>query len=322
MKKFMQGLMAGVVMFACAGAAQAEWPERPVTIVVSQAAGASPDIMARLIADGLSKTVGGQFIVDNRPGGGNVVGSASVAKAAPDGYTLFFATSAALVTNPFVMKNLPFDVLKDFDAISLVAMSQILIAADPKSGIATMEDLIAKAKQAPASVSIGVDSPRNLSGIIARTINHDAGVDLTLVSYNNITQAVQDTIAGVIPVTVQSESVAMPYIKEGSLKPIAVASATRSMALPDVPTVAETLPGFDLKGWFMVVGPHGIDPAISAKLNTAIRQVLQRDEITKLADKLGFEMIGTMDVTASKQFLAYQMNIWRQLSSNLGIKPE
>lgn len=322
MRNMLRALTAGAMLMSGATAAMAEWPERPVTIVVSQAAGASPDILARLLADGLSRATGGQFVVDNRPGGGNVVGAASVANADPDGYTLFFATSAALVTNPFVLKDLPYDTVKDFDAVSLVAMSQILLAANRDSGIATIGDLIARAKAQPGAISIGVDSPRNLSGIIARAINHDAGLDMTLVSYNNISQAVQDAVAGVIPVTVQSESVAIPYIQEGSLVPLAVTGNSRSTALPDVPILADTLPGFDLKGWFMMVGPDGMDPAITAKLNLALAEVLKGQDITALADRLGYELKGDLDVAASGQYLADQMAAWARITADLGIAPE
>jgi tripartite-type tricarboxylate transporter receptor subunit TctC len=318
LRLFAVGALLGTSMTA----AYAEWPERPVTIVVSQAAGASPDIMARVIADGLSRVIGGNFIVDNRPGGGNVVGASSVASSDADGYTLFFATSAALVTNPYVLKDLPYNTLEDFDAIAPVALSQILIAANPDSGITSVAALIEKATAEPGSISIGVDSPRNLSGIIARALNHATGIDMTLVSYNNISQAVQDTVAGVIPITVQSESVAVPYLEDGSLTAIAVAGATRSSALPDVPTVSETVSNFDLKGWFMVVAPDGLDPAVAEKLNAGIREVLQSDAVLELADRLGFELISDVDVPGAEEFLAREMAHWQRITTDLGVVPE
>jgi tripartite-type tricarboxylate transporter receptor subunit TctC len=303
-------------------AAFAQYPERPVTIVVSQSAGASPDIMARLIADGLSRVTGGNFIVDNRPGGSNVVGASSVASADADGYTLFFATSAALVTNPFVLKDLPYDPLVDFDPISPVALSQLLVAAHPDSGINSLVDLIEKAKEDPASISIGVDSPRNLSGIIARSIGFATGTELTLVSYNNIPQSVQDAVAGVVPVIIQSESVVSPYVTDGALKAVAVAGGTRSQVFPEVPTVSETISGIDLKGWFMMVAPDGLDPAIAEQLNGAVREVLKDPAVKKLADNLGFELVGDVDVAGAKDFLGMETQVWKQLTGQLGIQPE
>lgn len=314
--------VACAVLAVATTAAHAEWPERPVTIVVSQSAGASPDIMARLIADGLSRATGGNFIVENRPGGSNVVGASSVATAEADGYTLFFATSAALVTNPYVLKDLPYDPMADFDPISPIAMSQLLVAANPDAGIETLEDLIAKAKADPASISIGVDSPRNLSGIIARAIGASTGTDLTLVSYNNIPQSVQDAVAGVVPVIVQSESVVTPYLEEGTLKAIAVAGGTRSPVLPEVPTIGETIDGIDLKGWFMMVAPDGIDPAIAEELNTAIRAVLQEPSVVELADNLGFELVDDVDVAGAQTFLGQEMQVWEDITTKLGIQPE
>lgn len=312
---FTAGLMASV------STAAANWPERPVTIVVSQGAGASPDIMARVLADGLSRVLGGQFIVDNRPGGGNVVGAMSVAEADPDGYTLFFATSAALVTNPYLLANLPYDTEEDFDAAALVAMSNIMVVSNPDNGIETIDDLVESERSNPGSISIGVDSPRNLSGIIARSINHEAGIDLTLVSYNQITQAVTDAISGVIPVTIQSASVAAPYLQEGTLKAVAVASGQPSAAHPDVPTIASTLPGIDLTGWFMMVAPEGTDREILETLNGAVREVLAQPDVIAQADNLGFELMD-LDVDASAEFLSGELENWAQITANLGIEPE
>jgi tripartite-type tricarboxylate transporter receptor subunit TctC len=322
MKSILRACAICTTLAVASSPALAEWPERPVTIVVSQSAGASPDIMARLIADGLSKVTGGNFIVENRPGGSNVVGASSVATAEPDGYTLFFATSAALVTNPYVLKDLPYDPMEDFDPISPIAMSQLVVAANPDAGIDTLEDIITMAKEDPASISIGVDSPRNLSGIIARAIGASTGTDLTLVSYNNIPQSVQDAVAGVIPVIVQSESVVSPYLADGSLKAIAVAGGTRSAVLPDVPTISETIKGIDLKGWFMMVAPDGLDPAIAEELNGAIRQVLQDPAVVELADNLGFELVGDVDVAGAETFLGQEMQAWGDITTQLGIQPE
>jgi tripartite-type tricarboxylate transporter receptor subunit TctC len=305
-----------------AGAAHADWPERPVTVVVSQGPGASPDIMARLVADKLSEAYGNPFVVDNRPGGANVVGALSVTNSDPDGYTFFFATSAALVTNPYLLANLPYDPLTDFDPAVLVAMSNIMVTANPDSGIETLEDLLEAERANPGSISIGVDSPRNLSGIIARSINHYGEVDLTLVSYNAIPQMVQDTISGEIPVSIQSASVATPFISEGSLRPLAVASAQRSQAHPDVPTVAETLPGIDLKGWFMFVAPAGTDPEILESLNSTVNEILSQAEVQELATSLGFELVGDMDVAASQAHLAAEYENWGTITSNLGIEAE
>lgn len=314
--------LAAILLTATTGVALAEWPERPVTVVVSQGAGASPDIMARLVADQLSEAYGSPFIVDNRPGGANVVGSLSVANSDPDGYTIFFATSAALVTNPYLMANLPYDPLTDFDPAVLVAMSNIMVTANPDSGIESIEDLLEAERANPGSVSLGVDSPRNLSGIIGRSINFFGEIDLTLVSYNSMPQMVQDTISGEIPVSIQSASVATPHIAEGSLRPLAVAGAERSQAYPDVPTLAETLPGIDLKGWFMFVAPAGTDPEILESLNATVNEVLTKPEVQELATSLGFELVGDMDVAASRGHLEAEYENWATITSNLGIEPE
>ena len=297
------------------------WPQRPVTFIVSQAAGASPDVMARLLADRLSKSLGQGVVVENKPGGGNVIGANAAARAAPDGYTFFFATSAALVTNPYLMKNLSYDPLKDFVPVAMVTRSHQLVVVYPETKIKTLADLIAAEKAAPGSISIGVDSPRALAGVTAQAINKRGGTAMVLVPYPNINSGLQDAVAGRIQVGVFSVSIVESLVADGKLRAIAVASGKRSATMPAVPTVAESLPGFDFSGWFMLMAPAGTPGDIIAKLNAEVASATRDEKIREMAPKLGFEMDpGTPE--AARQFLKDQMDLWQKITTELAIEAQ
>src|SRR2546430_4546835 len=171
---------------ASAPAAAQSWPQRPVTFIVSQSAGASPDVMARMIATKLAAPLGQQVIVENKPGAGNVIGAQAAARSAPDGYTFFFATSAALVTNPYMVKNLSYDPVKDFTPVALVTRSHQVIVVHPDVPAKTLAELIALDTASPGKYSIAVDGPRNLAGVTAQALNKRAGPQFLLVPSVNI----------------------------------------------------------------------------------------------------------------------------------------
>ena len=201
-------LVAAGAILSGAGVVEAqEWPQRPIVLVVSQAAGASPDVMARLLALTLSNSLGQGVIVENKPGAGNVIGANAVARATPDGYTFFFATSAALAANPFLVKKLSYDPIKDFAPVALVTRSNQVMVVHPGFPAKTLADVIALDKKSPGKYSIAVDGPRNLAGVTARAFNKRADTQFVLVPYPNINSGIQDTMAGRTEVGVFSISV-------------------------------------------------------------------------------------------------------------------
>jgi tripartite-type tricarboxylate transporter receptor subunit TctC len=275
----------------CLSLAEAQtWPQRPITFIVSQAAGASPDVMARLVADRVSKTLGQTVLIDNKPGGGNVVGATAAARSLPDGYTFFFATSAALVTNPFMVKNMSYDPVKDFAPVALVTRSHQLFVVNPDVPAKTLAELIALDKASPGKYSISVDGARNLAGVTAQALNKRAGTKFELIPSSNINNGLQDTVAGRTQAGVFSTSIAEGLVRSGALRAIAVASNKRLEATPTVPAAAETLPGFDFSGWFMIVAPIGTPPDIIMKLNSAVDEATRDPQIKEMAPKLGFEL--------------------------------
>jgi tripartite-type tricarboxylate transporter receptor subunit TctC len=316
-------LTSALIGFAAPVHAQT-WPTRPITVVVSQAAGNSPDVLCRIIVDKLGRALGQQFVVENRTGAANLVGTQAVARAAPDGYTFLFATSAALVTNPYTFKKLPYDPIKDFVPVAMVARSNHVLLVNPDVKATTLPELIALEKSAPGSMSMAVDGPRNISGIIAQSINKQAGTQFVLVPYNTTTNAVQDSVTGRIQVTIQSASVAEPFIAAKSLRPLAVAGSTRIPSLPDVPALSETLKGVDLQGWFMFMAPAGTPPEIIQKLSVEVARAIASPEVQERAPTLGFDVrIGdAVSPAGAKQFLDAELANTGKVIQALGIVPE
>jgi tripartite-type tricarboxylate transporter receptor subunit TctC len=312
------------ITFMVQQAAAQSWPQRPVTFIVSQSAGASPDVMARMIATKLSMSLGQTVIIENKPGAGNVIGATAAARAAPDGYTFFFATSAALVTNPYMVKNMTYSPEKDFAPVALVTRSHQVFVAYPGLPAKTLADLISLDKATPGKYSISVDGPRNLAGVTAQALNKRAGTQFVLVPSVNINNGLQDTIAGRTPVGVFSASIVESQVRAGSLRALATASNKRLEAAPDVPAAAETLPGFDFSGWFMLMAPTGTPSDVIERMNKAIDEATRDAQVRELAPKLGFELapkgVGTPDDAAA--FLKEQLALWASTTKELGIEPQ
>ena len=317
-------LLTGAALCLALPAFAQSWPQRPVSVVVPQPAGNSPDVLCRIIAEKLSRALGQQFVVENRPGAANLVGTQAVARAAPDGYTFLFATSAALVTNPYTFKKLPYDPVKDFTPVAMVARSNHVLLVNPEVKARTLADLIALEKSAPGSLSMAVDGPRNLSGLIAQAINKHAGTGFVLIPYNTTTNAMQDSLMGRTQVTIQAASVAESFIKAGTLRPIAVAGNKRIDSLPDVPAISETLKSVDLQGWFMLMAPVGTPTDIIEKLSSEIARILDSPEVQERAPVLGFNVrIGDAVTPAgAKRFLEAQLASSGKVIQELGIEPE
>ena len=304
--------------------AQSNWPQRPVTMIVSQSAGASPDVFARLISEKLHQAIGQPVIVENKPGAGNAIGAQAAARATPDGHTFFFATSAALAMNPFLMKNLPYDPMKDFVPIALVTRSHQVLIAHPSFPASSLKDLIEVAKKEPGKYSVAIDGPRNLSGVIVRIIKAKAGIDIVEVPYTNIPASLQDVVAGRLPIGMFSLSVADAQIRAGTVKAIAGASALGMSSMPEVETVAKTFPGFDYLGWFMIMAPAKTPDAIVEAMHRAIGTVMKDPALIAAAPKLGFDLdpkgVGSREDAA--KFLRTQLDLWDATTRQLGLLPE
>ena len=298
------------------------WPTKPVRIIVSLAAGGTPDIICRLLADRLSVALGQQVVIENRPGGGNIVGAQIAAHAAPDGYTLFFATAAALVTNPFTYKTLPYDPLSDFVPVSMIAKGPFFILAHPSVPVKDLAEAIAFDKANPGKLAFATDGPRNLSGILAAWLNKLGGSTILQVPYAAMPQGVQDVLAGRVQLIVLAVPSAAQHIASGALRPLATSSAERLSNYPQVHTIAETLPGVEFIGWFILVAPAGTPDEIVMRVNREMDAILKNPQISgKLAD-LGFFTTGADTPDAVRAYVRTQHDLWGRLTHDIGLQPE
>jgi tripartite-type tricarboxylate transporter receptor subunit TctC len=306
----------------CAGQAFAQaWPTRPVRLIVSQAAGTSPDISARLIADRLSKVWAQALVVENRAGGQNVIGAQAAARSAPDGYTFFYATTAAIVTNPLTFKALPYDPPRDFDAVAMIAKSPMVVAVGAAVPAKTLAELIALDKSKPGTLSSAHEGPRTFSGMMSQAFNLATGVKSLQVPYNGATPMIQDTVGGRTQIVFLSSAAVAPFIKRGDLRPIAVTVGKRVTGLENVPAMAETYPGFDYSGWFAVLAPAGTPKDVIARVNRDINQVLADPDVAQRLRDLGV-VPEPGSPEALGEFLGAERTRWTRLVKDIGLQPE
>ena len=323
MRRLICGLTAALVLLAAAGEVSAQtWPSRPIKFIVSQAAGGTPDIICRLITDKLSRALGQQVVVENRPGGGNVIGAQAAARSAPDGYTFFFATAVALVTNPYTFKSLPYDPARDFAAVSMVASNPFFLLANPGIGARTLAELIALDKAEPGKLSAATDGYRNFSGMLTAWFNKRAGTSITQVPYATMPQGAQDTLAGRVQLVVLAVPSAAPLMEQGQLRALGVRSARRLAGFENIPAISETLPGFDFIGWFAVVAPAGTPADVIQRMNRELDAALKDAEIARRMREVGMytEGAGTPDETAA--YVRAQLAAWGKIVQEIGLQPE
>ena len=300
----------------------ADWPSQPIKLIVTQAAGGTPDIIARMTADRLSQRIGQTFVVENRPGAGNVIGTQAVARAAPDGNTLLWATAAALTTNAYTIKNLPYDPRKDFINVARVAKGPFLIVANPNLQANSLPEVIALAKAKPGTLTIANDGPRNFSGLIAAWLNRKAGVDIRPVPYPNMPQGVQDTASGRVDLAILAIPSAAPMIRGGLLKPIAISSAQRAPGYENVAPVADAVPGFDFYGWMGLCAPARTPQPIIDRLNAEMRVILDDAVFGKGLADIGFFSFGAHSQAAADKAVNDELDQWQALVKEIGIEPE
>jgi tripartite-type tricarboxylate transporter receptor subunit TctC len=322
-REFMQAAAAvSLTTVAGAGAHAQGWPEKPVKLVLSQPPGSGPDSMARMIGDQLARKWGQSIVVENKPGGQNAIGAQAAARSAPDGYNFYFATAAALVTNAYLFKSLPYDPKKDFVPVGMVGKVPFAITVNPGSSIRTLQDLAAYAKANPGKLAIANEGPKAFSGMMTRLLADQLGVQVNSVPYVSIGGAVTDTVGGQTEVLVSDVPAVAQMVKAGKLRPVAVTTAKRISGWENVPAIAETLPGFDYAGWIGVVAPAGTPVAAIQRFNRDLDAVLSDKEMAAKILALGpiTEGAGTVDQMGS--FLSGEHLRWAKLTRDLNILPE
>lgn len=315
-------VLVGLLLAAASLPASAQsWPARPVHLVLSQPPGSSPDILARLVADRLGKVWDRPVVVENRPGGQNVVGALAVLKAPADGYTFYHATAAALVINPYTFKALPYDPKKDFVPVGMVGQSGFVVAVNPSTGFNTIGDLVAYAKANPDKLSVATEGPKTFSGMMAAMFASTAGVKMVAVPYSGVQPGILDTIAGRTQVTFQAVAATRAHLQRGALRPLAVTTAKRLPGLDQVPTLAETYPGFEYSGWQAVVAPQGTPADAIRRFSTDLAGVLKDPDMVKRLFDLGV----VAEASTPEELGAYlnaEHGRWAKLTKDIGFVPE
>ena len=279
------------VAIATAPAVAQDYPSRPVTIVVGYTPGATSDLLARTMAERLNAAWGQSVIVDNRSGVGGNIAAGYVARAPADGYTLMVGTDAIMTSNVFLYKNTPFDPVKDFAPITNAGANIICLAVHVDLPVNSVAELIAYAKANPGKLqygSSGIGSPHHLAGELLR---QKTGIEIVHVPYRGSAPALQDLLAGNVQMSIDTIVVQMPHIQSGGVRGLAVATIDRNPTLPDLPPIADTLPGFDLALINYINGPAGLPLQIVEKLNREINAVLADPDIRKRMEVAGFTPI-------------------------------
>jgi tripartite-type tricarboxylate transporter receptor subunit TctC len=297
------------------------YPSKPVHIVVPFTAGSATDILARTFGQKLSELWGQSVFVENRPGAGGTIGAAFVAKSPADGYTLL-VDSAAHAYNPSIYANLPFDTVKDFvEVVPLAGQPNVLVVA-PSSGIKSVADLIALAKQKPGQLNFGSAGTGSGTHINGEKFKLAAGIDVVHIPYKGTPEALTDTMAGRVTYFFSPISAALPNVRDGKLVALAVSTSRRSSALPNVPTVAESgLPGFDYNLWVGLFAPAGTPPEIVDKINKDIVRSLQSPEIKERLSTLGAEAM-PMAPAEFKSFVHGEIDDSGKVIKAAGIKAQ
>lgn len=293
-RTFLQAVACAALAAAGAAHAQAAYPSKPIRLIVPFAPGGSTDLAARLVAEFGSRELGQQIVVENKPGAGGSTGMEFVAKAPADGYTLGMATVSTHGSNPAVYgSRLKYDPVKDFAPVTNVATTPSVFAVNPdKVPARTMQDFLALAKSSPGKYSYGSPGTGSLGHANISHFAALAQVDLLHIPYKGAGQAMNDAVAGQVDAITDNLPSALPHIKAGKLRALAVLSEKRSPALPDVPTYGELgFPQMGGGGWFGVVAPAGTPPAVVAKLNAAIHQAMKNPEFAKKMDESGATLI-------------------------------
>ena len=311
--------MAGLVGAAASPAgAEEPYPNRPVTVVVPWAAGGTTDILARMLAEPLRRATGQPFVVENRSGASGNIGSGAVARARPDGYTLLFGSMSTHAMNNALFNNMPFDGVEDFSAVALLGFALNTMVIHPAVPAQTLAEFIAHVKANPGRLAYASAGPGSTNHLCAEMFLRAAGLEMVHVPYRGGAPAVQDTVAGQTQLFFSAATQTLPHVRAGRLRLLAVTEAKRSRLLPDTPTVAEVLPGYEMTVWYGAFGPKGMPPALVGQLNGEINRAMALPEVRDRLAAIGVE-VEAESPQAFAARLAADRATWARTIRELGI---
>lgn len=318
----MFGILLATGISFPAWAQNPSWPSEPLKLIVSYPPGSGTDTTARLLADRMSRGLGQQVIVENRPGASGRIGTLSVVRAKPDGYTLLFGTGAELTAAPVTVKSLAYDPLKDLQPVMLISKSLGMVVSAPNFAPNTLSELVAEAKRHPGKLNYGSGGHNSIPHLLGQQFNHEAGIDTMHVPYKGGGPMLIDLTSGLLQYSFSSPGAALAFVQQGKLKALAIAAPKRLAALPDVATMDEQgFPGFDNGTWFGMLVPAKTPAAIVTRLHAELKSALAEPEVRKALAELYIQPIGSTSEEFGR-FLQSETDRYRQLAKELGIKPE
>jgi tripartite-type tricarboxylate transporter receptor subunit TctC len=292
------------VLVPLAAHAQA-WPaKQPVKFVIPYPPGGASDVTARVLAQKLGESLKQAFVVENKPGANGIIALESVARAAPDGYTILMANLGPNAINPVVYEKLPYDAIKDFVPVTLTSIVPQILVVTPSLPIKTVPELIAYMKANPGKLTFGSAGNGASNHLSGELFNGMAGIKMRHIPYKGDTPAMTDVIAGTVDVMFPTAIAAMPHVRSGKLRALAATGSKRIPSLPDVPTVAETVPGFDAVSWGGIMAPAGTPPEVVKALNSEINRILKMPDVVEKLNSLGAEIVGS----TPEEFATYLRN--------------
>ena len=323
MKRVLCALIFCLVCVLAVDVNAQSWPNRPLKLIVPTGPGAATDVMARMLADGVSRNLDQSMVVENMPGASGIVAHQTVARAAPDGYTFLFTNTSGMAINLISFKQLPYDPTKDFTAVAMVCnQGPQMISVNADLTVKTLSDLIAYAKANRGKLSIAFDTTAGAAAFAAKLFNRRADLGLVEVPYRSAAQMTQDVASGVNQVMISSIAAARSVVDADKVRPIAITSKTRFRGLPDLPAVSETLPGIAIDGFFGIVAPAGTPADIVARLNREIAEYLKGPEIQQRLISFGLATEGAGTPESTAQFIRKEQDRWRALAQELGVEPQ
>ena len=309
----------GFALFSVAAHAQ-DYPSKPITIIVPFGPGSATDTISRVVGVKLGEALKQSVVVENRPGANGAIAGAYVARAAPDGYTLFMSTNSPHSAVPYLMKHAPYDVTKDFTAVTRMGSYTLMLVTHPGVQANNVKELIALAKANPGKLSY---ASGNTSGVVAgATLAHWAEIDLLHVPYKSAPPAIQDVLAGRVSMMFNDFTTSMPHVQAKTMRALAVTRIQRSSLFPELPTMDEAgVTGFDMDSWAGIFGPANMAPEIVTQLNTELRRIIDGAEVKQKLRAAGFEAFSSSPQELG-DFIKVQLSKWEKMVKDAGIQPE
>lgn len=323
----MKSILVAVLVIVLASLAVNEvaaqqYPSKPIRLIVPFTPGGTTDILSRIVGQKLSSAMGAQVVIDNRPGAGGNIGAELAAKAAPDGYTLFMGPSGTLSVNPSLYTKLLFDPIQDFAPIALLAMVPSMLVVHPSLPVKSLKELIDYAKARPGQLNYGSSGAGGQPFLAVEYLKLMAGLNIVEIRYKGGAPLTTDLIAGQISLTITGIPTLLPHVKSGRLRALAVSSAKRSAAVPDLPTISEAgLPGYDATAWYGILAPAGTPKAIIAKLNAELNKGIKQPDVADRLDAEGVETVGSTPEEFAA-FIKTESERWSKVIKAAGVKAQ